>query len=291
MGKRILHNLMPLLKLILFIFFIFICLLPFGIFLQLDFISLPKNSIITDLISEGLLVVVVVSALLMIFKTFPKIYFDDVFIVKENVLSGFIKGSLIGFGLMVISGTVVYALGYVQLSVGKISLLLIIGYLFFYVLVALFEELMFRTLPLFVFAERYHYLFAIVINGLLFGFVHMSNPGFTWLAMLNITLAGALFSIFTLLKKNISWAIGIHFSWNFTQGILLGYKVSGTNSPGVLAAKPIGESYISGGTFGIEGSIVCTILLILLIVWLLVRYQILPIEPNEQEYIEEEFEK
>ena len=291
MGERILHNLMPLLKVILFIFFIFICLLPFGIILQLDFITLPKNSIVTELITEGLLVIVVVSALLMMFKTFPKIYFNDVFVVKENAFSGFIKGSLIGFGLMVISSAVLYGLGFVQLSIGKISIVLLIGYLFFYLLVALFEELMFRTIPLFVFAERYHYLFAIVINGLLFGFVHMNNPGFTWLAMLNITLAGALFSIFTLLKKNISWAIGIHFSWNFTQGVLLGYKVSGINSPGVLTAKPIGESYISGGSFGIEGSIICTIVLILLIVWLLVRHKIQPIEQREQEYFEELEEK
>ena len=291
MGERILHNLMPLLKVILFIFFISICLFPFGIILQLDFITLPKNSIVTELITEGLLVIVVVSALLMMFKTFPKIYFNDVFVVKENAISGFIKGSLIGFGLMVISSAVLYGLGFVQLSIGKISIVLLIGYLFFYLLVALFEELMFRTIPLFVFAERYHYLFAIVINGLLFAFVHMNNPGFTWLAMLNITLAGALFSIFTLLKKNISWAIGIHFSWNFTQGVLLGYKVSGINSPGVLTAKPIGESYISGGSFGIEGSIICTIVLILLIAWLLVRHQIMPIEQREQEYFEEVEEK
>lgn len=287
MGERILHNIMPLLKIILFIFFIFICLLPFGLIAQMDFITIPQDSILSDLVLEGALVVVVISALLMMFQTFPTINFKDVFVEKEHTLTGFFKGAAIGLILISLAGAILFLLGFVDFSLGKISVAVFLGYLLFFLLVSVFEELMFRTIPLFVFAERYHFVFAIIINGLLFGFVHMSNPGFTWLAMLNITLAGALFSIFTLLKKNISWAIGIHFSWNFTQGTLLGYKVSGTNSQGLLTAKPVGAEYLSGGTFGIEGSIFCSILLILLIIWLLVKNRFEPIIPKENLAIEE----
>ncbi len=287
MGERILHNIMPLLKIILFIFFIFICLLPFGLIAQMEFITIPKDSILSDLVLEGALVIVVISALLMMFQTFPNINFKDVFVEKEHALSGFLKGTGIGLILILIAGAILFLLGFVDFSLGKISVAVFLGYLLFFLLVSVFEELMFRTIPLFVFAERYHFLFAIIINGLLFGFVHMSNPGFTWLAMLNITLAGALFSIFTLLKKNISWAIGIHFSWNFAQGTLLGYKVSGTNSPGLLTAKPVGAEYLSGGTFGIEGSIFCSTLLILLIIWLLVKNKFEPIMPKENLIVEE----
>ncbi|RZL47666.1 MAG: CPBP family intramembrane metalloprotease [Pedobacter sp.] len=277
MGERILHNIMPLLKLILFVFFIFLCLLPFGMIVQLDFLPLPENALITDIVVEGGLVLVVFGALLMMFKVFPAIYFEDVFVHQQNSIIGFLKGSLIGLALIFICTGILLAFGNVQLTLGGISFTLFFGYIIFFLLVAVFEELMFRTIPLFVFAERYPIIVTILINGLLFGFVHMGNPGFTWVAMINITLAGALFSIFTLLKKNISWAIGIHFGWNFTQGILMGYKVSGTNSPGVLTAKPIGEPYISGGVFGIEGSFICTIVLLILIVWLLTRNKIEPI--------------
>lgn len=281
MGDRILYNIMPLLKVIAFIFFIFLSLLPFGLIAQMDFITIPQDSILSDIVLESALVIVVISALLMMFQTFPDINFSNVFVLKQNALSGFLKGSAIGFILILLAGGLLYALGYVNLSLGKISVAVFIGYLFFFLLLSVFEELMFRTIPLFAFAERYHFIFAIVINGLLFGFIHMNNPGFTWLAMLNISLAGALFSIYTLLKKNISWAIGIHFSWNFAQGTLLGYKVSGTNSTGLLVAKPIGPSYLSGGDFGIEGSIFCSILLILLIIWLLVKNRFEPILPKE----------
>lgn len=280
MGDRILHNIMPLLKVIAFIFFIFLSLLPFGLIAQMDFIAIPQDSILSDIVLESALVIVIISALLMMFQTFPDINFSNVFVVKQNSISGFLRGSAIGFTLMLLAGGLLYALGYVNLGLGKISTAVFIGYFFFFLLVAVFEELMFRTIPLFVFAERYHFIFAIVINGMLFGFIHMGNPGFTWLAMLNITLAGALFSIYTLLKKNISWAIGIHFSWNFAQGTLLGYKVSGTNSQGILIAKPIGPEYLSGGNFGIEGSLICSILLILLIVWLLLKSKFEPIESS-----------
>lgn len=283
MGNRILQHIMPVLKLILFVFFIFLCFLPFGLILQFDFISLPENSIFTKLILEGTLVLIIVGALLMMFKIFPTIYFEDVFVVKQKSLLGFLKGTTIGFGLILFCCIVLLAIGNVQLSIDKISPVLFFAYILFFLLVALFEELMFRTFPLFVFAERYPVLISIAINGILFGFVHMSNPGFTWIAMLNIALAGALFSTYTLLKKNISWAIGIHFGWNFTQGILLGYKVSGINTPGVLKAKPIGDSYISGGIFGIEGSIICTITILILLIWLLVRTKIEPISMIDKE--------
>lgn len=280
MGDRILHNIMPLLKVIAFIFFIFLSLLPFGLIAQMDFITIPQDSVLSDVVFQSALVIIVISALLMMFQTFPTINFNTVFVVKHNVFSGFLKGGAIGFILILLAGGLLYVLGFVNLSLGKISAAVFMGYLFFFLLVAVFEEMMFRTIPLFVFAERYHFIFAIIINGLLFGFVHMSNPGFTWLAMLNITLVGALFSIYTLLKKNISWAIGMHFSWNFTQGTLLGYKVSGTNPPGILTAQPIGPGYLSGGSFGIEGSIICSILLILLIVWLLLKNKFESIESS-----------
>ena len=67
---------------------------------------------------------------------------------------------------------------------------------------------------------------------------------------------------------------------NFTQGTLLGYQVSGNHSPGLLLAKPLGESYLSGGSFGIESSVFCTITMVIAIVYLLFRNKIEPIYEN-----------
>ncbi|MBB2145000.1 CPBP family intramembrane metalloprotease [Pedobacter sp. LMG 31464] len=288
MGEKILYYLTPISKVILFVIFIFLCLLPFGIIAQFDFISIDKKSLLADLLLEGSTVVAVLGALLMIFKVFPTVDFRTVFVLKEKSFSSFLKGSLIGFVLIMLCGGMLLLNGNVIFSISKISALLFFGYLLYFIIVALFEELMFRTFPLFTFAERYPISITIILNSVLFGLVHLANPGFNALAMLNIALAGALFSTYTLQKRNVSWAIGIHFGWNFTQGILLGYKVSGIDTPGVLFAKPVGQSFLSGGVFGIEGSIFCTIIISILIIWLLVRYKIKPMETVFEEEFEEE---
>lgn len=288
MGEKILYYLTPISKVILFVIFIFLCLLPFGIIAQFDFISIDKKSLLADLLLEGSTVVAVLGALLMIFKVFPTVDFRTVFVLKEKSFSSFLKGSLIGFVLIMLCGGMLLLNGNVIFSISKISALLFFGYLLYFIIVALFEELMFRTFPLFTFAERYPISITIILNSVLFGLVHLANPGFNALAMLNIALAGALFSTYTLQKRNVSWAIGIHFGWNFTQGILLGYKVSGIDTPGVLLAKPVGQNYLSGGVFGIEGSIFCTIIISILIIWLLVRYKIKPMETVFEEEFEEE---
>lgn len=290
MVEKILYYLNPLLRLFLFVIFIFLCLLPFGLITQFGFIPFPKEGLFSDLLSEGMMLLAILGALLMMFKVYPTLDFQRVFFSRKNTINGFLKGSLVGLLLMGLCAGVLYLSGHVVFTLDQLNWPLLMGYLVFFILVAVFEEVLFRTLPLFLFAERYPISLAIAINGLLFGLLHFANPGFTWLAMLNISLAGVLFAIYTLQKRNISWAIGIHFTWNFAQGIILGYKVSGTTTPSLLVAKPMGNTYLSGGLFGIEGSVVCTLILSILIIYLMVRYPIAPVEEAVWETITEEEE-
>ena len=279
---------MPIFKLLLFVVFFALCFLPTPIIIQFSFVRQIENSLIAKCIVELGLCLGVIGALLMVFQLLKKYSFYDVFVIPEKSISGFLKGSLIGLCLILTCAGFTMLNGNVVFSVGNISVFSILGYVLFYVLVAVFEELLFRTFPLFVFAERYHIAVAIFLSSVLFGLAHIGNDGFTWLAMLNITLAGILFSIFTLQKWNISWAIGIHFGWNFTQGTILGYQVSGGKSPGILIAKPVGEVYLSGGKFGIESSVFCTALMIMIIAFLLIKYKI---EPVNELLLEKELEE
>lgn len=279
MNERILYYLTPIFKVFLFLGFVIVCFFPTLIILSFDFISFDEKSLFTQSIYELGIALAVVGALLMVFKVLHKYDFESVFI-HRNFFSGLFKGSLIGLALLLCCTALAYLNGNVSFSAGQISLPLFLGYLIFYLFVSVFEELLFRSFPLRVFAERYPAAIAIVLSSLLFGIAHVGNDDFNWLAMLNITLAGILFAIFILKKRNISWAIGLHFGWNFTQGTLLGYQVSGNESPGLLLAKPIGKSYLSGGSFGIESSIFCTLIIVLMIVFLLFRYKIEPVCEN-----------
>ncbi len=288
MQDRILYYLSPIFKSLLFILFMFLWILPILYIGEFEVIKQIKNELFTNLVGEIGACIVVIGALLMIFQTLTNYNFSQVFIVKKHAFSGFIKGSVIGFLLIVACVGLALLNNNVVLAPGKPDPIIVLGYFAFYIFVAVFEEFFFRTFPLLVFAERYPLILTMIIVNALFGLAHIGNDGFNWLAMVNITLAGILFSIFTLQKWNISWAIGIHFGWNFTQGTILGYKVSGINSPGVFTAKPIGETYFSGGKFGIESSVFCTLVMLIVIAFLLYKYKLQPVKDVYLQNLEEE---
>ncbi|HJW32220.1 MAG TPA: CPBP family intramembrane glutamic endopeptidase [Holophagaceae bacterium] len=130
--------------------------------------------------------------------------------------------------------------------------------------VALVEELLYRG-----------YLFQRLVDGLgpwptqllmagYFAFEHWGNPGLldptvkAW-ATLNIGLAAILLGLCYLRTRSLALPIGLHFGWNWAQGWLLGFPVSGTldlSGPlrPVLHAKP---TWLTGGAFGLEGSVLC----------------------------------
>ncbi|MDQ7947891.1 MAG: CPBP family intramembrane glutamic endopeptidase, partial [Pedobacter sp.] len=236
--------------------------------------------------SEVCGVLIVLGALLMIFRIYAQYGFEDVFIVRHHRWSALAKGMAIGFALVSLSVLLAQLNGNVHFSFRGFDPIIMAGYFLLYALVGVLEEFIFRSFPLLALSERYPNLIGILLTSVLFGLAHFANPGFSWLAMVNISLVGICLAIFVLLKKNIYWAVGIHLGWNYTQGVLLGYKVSGTDSIGVLDAKPIGPTYLSGGVFGIESSIFCTLVILVLIAYLLFRYRL---EPVREVVFEEEF--
>ena len=74
-----------------------------------------------------------------------------------------------------------------------------------------------------------------------------------------------------LLKTDTVWGVaGIHGAWNFAQGNLFGILVSGQPSgTSLMIFMPQGhQGWLSGGSFGIEGSIMTSMVLLLLILYL-----------------------
>ncbi len=262
------YYLAPIVKVLLFVFFLLICAIPLGLITQLNFLPTIKSPIVADVLTQVGMVFVVLGALLMIFKVLPDLDFYEVFIRREHALSDFVKGTAIGFGIMVLCAAILYLTGSVTFILAVISWDTVILYLFYFFLIAIVEEFMFRSYPLFVMLERYPLWLAIFLNGFLFALAHLANPEISLLALFNILLVGVLLSVYTLQKGNISCAVGIHFSWNFTQAVILGYKVSGNDIGGAVKAIPTGADYLSGGNFGLEGSLVCTLFLVTYIVWL-----------------------
>ena len=107
---------------------------------------------------------------------------------------------------------------------------------------------------------------AIVFTSLFFAFAHFNNPGVSTPAKINTALAGIWLGVAYLKTRNLWFPFGIHFAWNWLQGAVLGIPVSGiteiTTTP-LLRETEKGNALLTGGDYGIEGGIACTIALIL----------------------------
>jgi uncharacterized protein len=111
---------------------------------------------------------------------------------------------------------------------------------------------------------------ALAISAILFAAFHLTNPGMDSIAFANIFLAGILLGINYIYTKNLWYSLLLHLSWNFFQGPILGFRVSGLNLSSLLQAETKGDSLLTGGEFGLEGSILNTavsITAILILAW------------------------
>jgi hypothetical protein len=97
---------------------------------------------------------------------------------------------------------------------------------------------------------------ALVVTALCFGGVHMLNPGASLWSGLAIAIeAGVLTGAAFAWRRNLWFVIGIHFAWNALE-TLFGIAVSGHRDPGLLLTVATGPTALSGGTFGVEASVV-----------------------------------
>ncbi|WP_205512469.1 CPBP family intramembrane glutamic endopeptidase [Longitalea arenae] len=127
-------------------------------------------------------------------------------------------------------------------------------------LIALTEEMVFRGYILNNLMESMNKWAALFISAALFMLAHTGNPGITSIATVNLLLAGALLGINFIYTRNLWFAICFHFSWNFFQGPVLGYEVSGLPLQGILQPALHGPWWLTGGAFGLEGSFIATVL-------------------------------
>lgn len=127
---------------------------------------------------------------------------------------------------------------------------------------AVLEEIAFRGL-LYRFAEEGFGTWAsVLVSAVVFGLLHLGNPGATLLTATAIALeAGVLFAALYALTRSLWLVIGLHFAWNMTQWLVFSVPVSGGSSTGWLVTRPSGSDLVSGGAFGIEASLVTTVLL------------------------------
>jgi membrane protease YdiL (CAAX protease family) len=141
------------------------------------------------------------------------------------------------------------------------------------VIIALYEEVVFRGYVLNNLLNSVPRWPAIGISALAFTLAHVSNPSFAVLPLINILLAGVLLGINYSYTKNLWFSTCLHFAWNFMQGPVMGFQVSGLPFKSLLSHSLQGDEIVTGGKFGFEGSVVATALYLLAIALLVWAYQ------------------
>ncbi|ANY76581.1 peptidase [Paenibacillus ihbetae] len=135
---------------------------------------------------------------------------------------------------------------------------------------AIVEELIFRGLVFQAIDRFWGKPLALAVTSLFFGIAHLGNTGATLWSSFAIALeAGVLLGAAFLWRRNLWFAMGLHFSWNAIEE-LLGIPVSGHSSAGLFTVEVNGTTLLTGGDFGLEGSIVPVVVSLLISIPMLI---------------------
>lgn len=174
------------------------------------------------------------------------------------------KGALFALSFYALSFVISLLSGSVEVVSVSFSLSSLLMSFLFFGLVAVFEELALRGFVLGRMLEAgVNKFVALFLSSLLFSLLHLANPNFAVLPFINILLAGVMLGASYIYTRNLCFPIALHWLWNWLQGPVLGYEVSGNRfGESLLNLRLSANEWMNGGDFGFEGSLLCTLLLI-----------------------------
>ena len=197
--------------------------------------------------------------------------------LTKNWLKDFCLGVIFGAGSIILAAIVAVIFGGLNLNFnqthGSSAIWLTLGSsLFIFAVGAISEEALFRGYMFQTLSRANLAWLAIAITSVFFASAHLGNKDANYVSTLNTALAGIWFGIAYLKTRTLWFPVGLHIAWNWVQGAVLGIPVSGitnlTTAP-IFQVSDFGTKQITGGNYGIEGGIACTVALIIstLAIW------------------------
>lgn len=129
-------------------------------------------------------------------------------------------------------------------------------FLAMFILVGWHEELLSRGYHLQTIASGFNLFWGVILSSAVFGVLHIRNPGATWISTLGIFFAGIYLAYGYIRTKQLWLSIGLHIGWNFFEGVVFGFPVSGLDIYPLTRIEVTGPEIWTGGAFGPEAGLI-----------------------------------
>jgi membrane protease YdiL (CAAX protease family) len=179
-------------------------------------------------------------------------------------------GSAVGIASLSLAAAVATAAGGLRFTASGTQMLMQVGKTLvssalLFIVAGLAEEAMFRGYPLQTLSRARLAWFGVFLTSVPFAMVHLWNPNAGPGPFANTALAGVWLALAYLRTRSLWFPLGIHWAWNWALGSLFGLPVSGLKivSHPLLQGNDLGPAWLTGGSYGIEGGVACTLALLL----------------------------
>src|SRR6185369_8520035 len=196
--------------------------------------------------------------------------------IHPGWLRDLLLGCVIGFASLAIAVIIATAAGGLRFSFAGSAMMGAIMRAFISTtpllfVAALAEEALFRGYALQTLTRAQVAWFGLLLTSVPFGLVHLSNPNVVpGVTFANTAIAGIWLGAAYLRTRSLWFPLGVHWSWNWALGWFFGLPISGINlvANPLLEAQDSGPKWLTGGSYGIEGGVACSLVLILFTVFL-----------------------
>ncbi len=171
-----------------------------------------------------------------------------------------VAGAMVGAGALLSVVGILALTGHAELTwrpsvAGAVQVLLLLVPLY---IAAFMEEIVMRGYVQRTVHASWGHVPAVVLSALPFALLHVGNPNLSILGVFNIFLIGVFFSLTVIRTGTLWFAAGCHVAWNLVLGPVLAIPVSGIQFEGLFTTTFDGPDWLTGGAFGLEGSVVAT---------------------------------
>ena len=193
----------------------------------------------------------------------------------DNIIPSYIKGFLVGSLMIIIVMVLGLLLGqYEIISINLSSAYLAVPFLLAFMIQSMEEEILSRGWMLVSISRKNSVVMAIFVTSIVFLLLHLGNNSLDIIAVINVFLFSVLLSVIFFRVDNIWFCGALHAAWNYIQGYLMGFNVSGQEEiTSLINFNQVHYSILGGNNFGPESGLIVTVVLVVMLCIFLFVYE------------------